>query len=217
MELKQYPVEVKEEDGAHRFCISCEAEDRDGDILVAKGCDSRHFMKNPVILWAHDYSGLPIGRAKSLSATMDNRLLADIEYAPTPFAEQVRTLVKAGFLKATSVGFNPLEAEDRMTSKGDVGRRYTRWELLEVSIVPVPSNPSALVEAIKSKGLHLPAVESVCVGPECEKQWIPITKAEEDLDEEDMALLARYAIAKKNPYTGDAGWLHKALKAKGLL
>ena len=33
-----------------RFKISSEVVDRDGDILIASGCDYSNFMNNPVIL-----------------------------------------------------------------------------------------------------------------------------------------------------------------------
>jgi hypothetical protein len=56
-------------------------------------------------------------------------------------ADEILRLLKAGILGAVSIGFLPLEWEP---IKGG-GLRFTRWELLELSVVSVPANPSALV------------------------------------------------------------------------
>ena len=70
-------------------------------------------------------------------------------------------------MNAVSVGFIPLEVEDRDDDKDKKGkkakqprRRYIRQELLELSAAPVPANPEALQNAVtagvitsKEKGL----------------------------------------------------------------
>ena len=45
------------------FVASTEDVDRDGDVIRVQGWDVDEYRKNPVILWAHDYSLLPIGKA----------------------------------------------------------------------------------------------------------------------------------------------------------
>ncbi len=45
------------------FTASNEEIDRDGEIIEAKGWDLKNFKKNPVIIYAHDYRTLPIGKA----------------------------------------------------------------------------------------------------------------------------------------------------------
>jgi hypothetical protein len=37
--------------------------DRMGDKIVAAGWETHNYLKNPVVLWAHDASAPPIGRA----------------------------------------------------------------------------------------------------------------------------------------------------------
>jgi hypothetical protein len=71
------------------------------------------------------------------------------------FADTVYRLAKAGYLSSTSVGFIGSEAEPRLNEKGEyVGKRYKRMELLETSIVPVPSNPFAtMMTEARSKGI----------------------------------------------------------------
>lgn len=142
---KQYNMEV-EDLGARKmaFTISTASVDRDGDSIDAKGWQLDNYIKNPVVLWAHDYSQLPVGKAVNIQAT-DKGLRAEVEFPPLgtyPFADQVHDMVKNGFLNATSVGFAPKEhmkAADR-----ERGYDFKSQELLEFSIVPVPCNPEAL-------------------------------------------------------------------------
>ncbi len=57
-------------DGQYRtlsFTISTATADRDNDTIDVSGWDLRAYTKNPVVLWAHDYSSLPIGKAVVLT------------------------------------------------------------------------------------------------------------------------------------------------------
>lgn len=165
MQHKAFNLEVKQAGAKTRtFCISCDVEDREGDILEPSGVVTDHYQKNPVVLWSHDYFRPPIGKTLGMEVTLDNRLTADVEFANTPFAQELKMLVDEGFLRSASVGFDPITWEDRTVQRGGYGRRYTKWELLEWSLVSVPSNPLALVVAAKSKGLHVPTLARVFNG-----------------------------------------------------
>lgn len=138
--------------------------DRDNEILMPKGADLSHFKKNPQVLWAHDYHQPPIGRAAWVKRdTASKGLLAKTIYATTDFAEDIWKLVSGKFLPARSVGFIPMEwhePDDKEIAKyperAGVRRVYDKWELLEYSVVPVPSNRQALQIAIgKGLGLNL--------------------------------------------------------------
>jgi hypothetical protein len=59
-------------------------------------------------------------------------------------------LVEHGFLNAVSVGFTPVEAVQRP----DGGTDYQKIELMELSLVPVPSNRDALIQA-SAKGVDV--------------------------------------------------------------
>jgi hypothetical protein len=78
-----------------------------------------------------------------------------VEFPPEgtyEFADTVARLVDAGYLKTQSVGFIPKKWEDGDFDEDDKKkprRTYTKQELLEISIVPVPSNPNALMNAVK--------------------------------------------------------------------
>ena len=143
------------------YLVSDETPDRVGDIIKVKGWDLVQYRKNPVILWAHDGSSVPpIGRSTNIRRryTPDARLTADIEFAPKEayeFADTIYQLASRGFIKATSVGFMPLETMDldkkarEEMGLGRYGQVFTKAELMEISIVSVPANPAALELGMK--------------------------------------------------------------------
>ena len=145
--FKEYvPDSVKSENGKYTFAISTGVEDRERDTISTAGWELDNYRKNPTVLWAHDYSALPVGRSEMVIARA-GQLVARMEFVPaeiSPFAETVRQLVEGGWLKATSVGFRPLEWKFNETRGGF---DFTRQELLEFSIVPIPANPEALIAA----------------------------------------------------------------------
>jgi len=149
---KAAAVEAEDASRRLRVTISTDARDRHGDILEPGGAQIAAFLKNPVVLWAHDYRSLPIGRCASL-AREGGAIKAEIAFAPTPFAREVYDLYAKGFLRAWSVGFLPLTWEVLEDEEGKFGGYHVRsWELIELSAVPVPANADALTDAL-CKGL----------------------------------------------------------------
>lgn len=137
-----------------RFIGSDESLDRDGDTISIDGWDVSAYMKNPVVIYGHDYSSLPI--ARTVSVTPDKRtrqLLFDIKFPTieelssnpaTPSEHALRVdaiynMAKAGILNTVSVGFRGIEYDATAT-----GRNYKRQELMEISLVPIPANPNAV-------------------------------------------------------------------------
>jgi len=105
-----------------------------------------------VIMYAHDYRTLPIGKAPRVWVSKDGTLKNTVEFPPEgtyEFADIVERLVDTGYLKTESVGFIPKKWEDGDGEKAP-RRTYTKQELLEISIVPVPSNPDALMDAVEA-------------------------------------------------------------------
>jgi len=135
----------------YEFIASTADQDRDGEVIDVTGWDLKNFKKNPVIMFAHDYRTLPIGRATKIGIR-EGKLVNNVEFPPEgtyEFADIVERLVGAGFLKTESVGFMPKKWEDGDGGEKSPRRTYTKQELLEISIVPVPSNPNALMNAVK--------------------------------------------------------------------
>jgi hypothetical protein len=128
--------------------ISTADADRAGDVIEPAGLLNRdEYLRNPVVLWAHQRSLPPIGVCKSLNIERD-RIVAETQFAKgVPFAEDVFRLYEQGILRAWSIGFVPRQARPR---RG--GMHVIAWDLLEYSAVPVPENPGALTLAV-NKGL----------------------------------------------------------------
>ena len=127
------------------FVLSTDDVDRHGDMVLAEGWRLEAYLRNPVLLWAHDYRHPAIGRALSVW-TEPHRLLTKMEFAPSAFAQEVAALYTTGFQWGVSVGFRPIRWEERrdVRTGAFLGLRYLEQELLEVSAVPVPANRQAL-------------------------------------------------------------------------
>jgi len=175
LERKVFNFEVKqiglEEDRMLNFIGSTETEDRDSDIVEAFGWVLDDYQKNPVIMGFHEYDKFPY--AKSTKTYIDynsKQLKFEVKFptiseltsfpgSPDMIAEHAKNIDLAynmyrnGYMSAVSVGFLGLESEPMYGDDGNYkGRRYKKQSLLELSLVPVPSNPTALMEA-RSKGL----------------------------------------------------------------
>ena len=142
-------TKAAEDSGTFKFVISTSAVDRQGESIDQSGWDFTNFMKNPVLLWGHDYDELPVGAFTRLY-TEGEATYGEGKFAPAdanPFAQQLRKLYDLQMANATSVGFLAKEMQ---------GNVITKAELLEVSMVNVPANPEALsVRQIKEMGLEL--------------------------------------------------------------
>jgi HK97 family phage prohead protease len=141
------------------FTISTATVDRQSDTVSLDGWDFENYLKNPVMLWAHDYSHLPIAAASKVWK-YGTKIKASVDFVPAdmpvigPFAEAVFQMYKGGFLNATSVGFLPKKWKWAEDDARPYGIDFSEQELLEFSAVPVPANPEALLEA-KSTGIDI--------------------------------------------------------------
>lgn len=133
-------IKAASDTGTFEVVISTADVDRAGEIIDQNGWDLEFYKSNPVVLWAHDYSSLPIGVTEDISV-QDGKLVAKGRFAPeeaNPLAQHVRRLYDLKIIRAASVGFIPREFDPNNAS------RITKAELLEFSLVPVPANPNAL-------------------------------------------------------------------------
>lgn len=169
------PVEVRApgDNGSRviRVAITSERIDREEDTIALGGWELANYERNPVVLWAHDYYSLPIGRSRGLSIAVAQmraqdgsgdesvRLMYSDDEFPAegvhPFADTVYALIVGGYINATSVGFRPLTwsfDEERW------GVNFLTQEMLEHSWVPIPANPDALIAA-RSAGIALDPIK----------------------------------------------------------
>ncbi len=139
------------------FRASTAAKDRHGTVVQPEGIDTARFSRNPVLLWAHDGYGSAFGGKPSIDSIIGkiskiekSSLALDVEaeFAPAEVnvkAEQAYRLVRAGFLSAISIGFIARRSHmERLNGDAAPTEVLDEIELLEISLVPVPSNPEAL-------------------------------------------------------------------------
>ena len=103
-----------------RWTITTGNVDRDRDVVTPGGVKTDTYLKNPVVLFAHDYQSLPVAKTTNLTQN-GNKWSADAQFAPHdlyPFADTVYRMVKAGFLNASSIGFRPMEWNFNEERKG---------------------------------------------------------------------------------------------------
>jgi hypothetical protein len=146
--------------------ISTNVQDRDGDVVEPTGGDFSNFERNRVVMFGHDYHRFPIGKCQWLKRD-DKGILAKTVFAPSQMGDEMHRACTEDIggtgplLQAWSIGFIPIEWDDIVPdpTKADDpntlqrrGRRFTKWELLEYSAVPIPSCPEALTLA-QSKGM----------------------------------------------------------------
>lgn len=154
--------------------------DHDNEIIMPDGMDLSIYKKNPVLLWAHNWSAPPIGRMPEIAS--DGYGLRGIsEYASTKFATDIWELVKGKFLRTHSVGFIPTEYAFRGSNEFDaliayairnwpefnaesaerVNRFIVRGIMLENSVVPIPANTDALIQEVAGKGYDEMLIKSL--------------------------------------------------------
>ena len=130
------------------FVLSDSTPDRYDDIVMSSGWMLENFNRNPIALFQHQTS-FPIGTWKNVRVE-DNALRGTLQLAPRDSSDRIaelHSLLENDVLRAVSVGFQPIEYEER---KGDTyGIVYTKQELVECSLVSVPANPNALQVAKK--------------------------------------------------------------------
>jgi HK97 family phage prohead protease len=147
--FKSYRInykEVEDEERTIEAIGSKQIEDRDKDIVYVDGINLKNYKENPIVLFAHDHRSLPIGRAEKVWKD-GKELKFKIKFTEpevNPVGDTVYKLIKGNYLNALSIGFIPDYSTAKYSEKRG-GYDYYNSELLEVSIVPVPSNPKAVV------------------------------------------------------------------------
>ena len=131
---------------ALEFILSDATPDRHGDVIDPGGWDLSNFARNPICLFNHN-ANMPIGTWAGLRVEK-GALRGYLTLAPEGTSsriDEVRKLVAASVLRSVSVGFKPIASEPR--GQGLPGIRFTKQELIETSLVSIPSNPAALAVA----------------------------------------------------------------------
>lgn len=156
------------------FVISTPDKDRHNSILKSDGWELENYQRNPIVGYQHNvYGGGMCLKADpdDIIGTSDVRiedgnLIGAVTFEPAeenPMAEKIFRKVLRGTLRSASVGFLPKcdekGKEGKWGSEDDGEDRngpnptfyYNGQELVEWSIVNIPSNPKAQTKALRSE------------------------------------------------------------------
>lgn len=139
--------------------ISTENVDLDGEVVVQSGIDTTYFLGADAesgvrtVYWDHDYSR-PIGTCRNLKLTRDG-LYASTYISKTALGEEVLTLIDEGIVRGQSIGYRRLDSSDpdhaEVQKYGhNCGRVTRKAMLLEFSMTPMPCNPDAMLDQVKT-------------------------------------------------------------------
>lgn len=158
------PASWNPEKRSARFVMSTPDTDRDGDIVHTRGIDLTEFLKNPICLLNHRAAD-PIGQWENIVQGR-NKLEGDAVLAAagtTPEVDKAAGLIGAGILRASSIGFLPKTVKPIVREDGSITWSFEIMEcdLVECSIVSIPSNPMALAKDAGPMGLCRDLIEEV--------------------------------------------------------
>lgn len=143
------PESVNVRQRSLKLIITALAVDRDGETVRPDGARLAAFQANPIVLYSHNPM-LPVGNAIRLDQFAD-RIEATVKFfgpGETPLepdlAETLWKLYSTGRMRASSIGFIPITISPEPILVGQRGRTYVEWELLEFSLVAIPSLREAI-------------------------------------------------------------------------
>lgn len=139
IQIKRADVEARRITGI----ASTPATDRQGDQLDPMGA---RFKRPFPLLLGHDHNA-PIGEVVEARATPQG-IYVVCQLAPegtTEKADEGWRAIRAGLIRGLSVGFIGKDWDSLPTG----GRRFTEWEVIELSAVAVPANADAAILEVK--------------------------------------------------------------------
>lgn len=141
-------------------CVLTTAKrDRDRDILEPGGARVDPYMP---LLWQHVPMS-PIGKMLKVVSQDENEVIVRCAIADNAFGRDVAQLVEFGALRISHgfvpTKFEPIE-EDENADPWMQGWHVLEFDVLEVSVVSIPSNTDAVITGFSRGKLHHPLVKS---------------------------------------------------------
>lgn len=121
--------------------------DRQEDIVEPLGAQ----FKLPMPLLYQHNPRAPIGHVIAAHLSDEGIEVSARVEKGVGFIDEAWELIKRKLIRGLSIGFRPLEHEDIKGSKW--GRRFKKWEWLELSAVTVAANQDASITSIKALDL----------------------------------------------------------------
>ncbi len=173
-----------------RFTVTLLQEDRDGDVVVPRGLETKNYFHNPVWFFGHQSYQIPIGLARP-PGTRDKKYDSNTQIGWYPEEHRVQSdlyidwldpdaafiggKIERGLLNCTSIAFVPIEAERRGYTEEKAQPRqspllppgwvFHRADVTEVSIVGIPANAGAYRDIMDQ--------EKSFMSPKLLKGWKP--------------------------------------------
>ncbi len=152
------------DDKIYTFVASTSDPDRHKTVLNQDGWNLKNFNANPIIAYQHNVYGDMCNASdpddvigKGRAYVEDGEMLVDIIFdKENEKAVKIESKVDRGFLNTGSVGF--IEIGDGHRGNEDDGEDKDLYyfhgqELIEFSIVNIPSNPAAKKKSLRSQTL----------------------------------------------------------------
>lgn len=134
------------------FNITNTSVDADNEVVLPKGGNLERYQKNPVVLFGHQ-TMMPVAKTLWIKST-PSKILAKAQFTDkTPLSRDTYNLIQEGILNAASIGFTFIEGSAPTEKELEKNPQWKnvfvirKWELHEWSVISVPSNPEALVQA----------------------------------------------------------------------
>ena len=168
-QIRAIPANV-DETRTIEFIISSNTKDRHKTVLPVDKWQLDSFNANGIVGYQHNVYGGDLCNAPDPDSVIGigkawiegDLLIGSVTFEPAdvnPLAEKIFKKVKIGTLKATSVGFNPtapaIWGVGEESERGSNPTMYFQGqELLEFSIVNIPSNPDALKRSMRDQSVN---------------------------------------------------------------
>jgi len=182
--ITAYTKGVKDEDKRIIFAKASDGMiDRDKEIIRVSAWTKeglKSFMANPVLLLSHNYQGLPIGKVLRLDQRSDGLYFEAKIIKGTEKADEVWETIKQIGVCAFSVGFISNDGKETKVGLLDEEEKnsclkagltissnvyvHTKVELLEISLVSVPSCPTCLLVNYKAGKIRTKSLQDTCRG-----------------------------------------------------
>ena len=142
--------------------------DRDGEVVKPTAFEKHLdvYLSNGPLLLFHSHKSLPVGKILEVKIFPEEGVWSKFYITKNVIGDEILTLANEGCLNGVSPGFVPIVFEDNpplhkipqhvlKTSMGrKVKRLYSEVEWVETSLLPIPSNRSALIDRA-SKGNNI--------------------------------------------------------------
>lgn len=134
---------------------SDESLDSHDSVILVDGWDLGRYANNPVLLWNHKSNDDPeyvLGRSAPTKNVAGKKLLVDLHFAPkgeNPKADLVWGQIQRKEVNGLSVGFRPKSYRYEREDTPDEHMVIEKAELVEISVVTIPSNPQTLIQQMR--------------------------------------------------------------------